>query len=101
MSYKQNIMRTLYTDETRYNGAKTSNSGAKTSNRGAKDCSSAAILKLSSEVKWVGSSDHKAHRRIFRVSALTFVPALPEKHEKHRQSMVLHPAEGLPSLQMS
>ena len=49
------IMRTLYQDETRYNGAKTSN-------RGAKDCSSAAILKLSSDVKWLGSSDHKAHR---------------------------------------
>ena len=80
-------MRTLYQDETRYNGAKTSN-------RGAKDCSSAAILKLSSDVKWLGSSDHKAHRWIFRVSASTFVPALPEKHEKHRQSMVLHPAEG-------
>ena len=55
MSYKQNIMRTLYQDETRYNGAKTSN-------RGVKDCSSAAILKLSSDVKWLGSSDHKAHR---------------------------------------
>ena len=48
-------MRTLYRDETRYNGAKTIN-------RGAKDCSSAAILKLSSDVKWLGSSDHKAHR---------------------------------------
>ena len=52
---EKKIMRTLYQDETRYNGAKTSN-------RGAKDCSSAAILKLSSDVKWLGSSDHKAHR---------------------------------------